>query len=85
MPGQHAPYYILINLDIEDQGDLVGDALLTEAGVSAFHLDDCRNEFRRWSDGTWLTTIFRREQPGVLPFHQRSMGAENGGGLKDDG
>ncbi len=41
MPGQDAPYYILINLDIEDQGDLVGDALVTEDGVSVFHFDDC--------------------------------------------
>ena len=39
--GQHAPHHILINLDIEDLGDLVGDAVVTEAGVSAFHFDDC--------------------------------------------
>jgi len=38
---QHSPYNILINLNIEDQGDLVGDALTTEVRISAFHLDDC--------------------------------------------
>jgi len=39
--GQHAPHHILIYLDIEDYGNLIGNALLTEARVSAFHLDDC--------------------------------------------
>ncbi len=41
IPGQHAPYHILINLDVEDQGDLIGYALVTEVRVSAFHLEDC--------------------------------------------
>jgi len=40
MPGQHATYYIFVNLHIEDQGNLIGDPLVTEARVSALHLDD---------------------------------------------
>jgi len=41
MSGQYVPYHILINLDIEDEGDLVGNALVAETRVSAFHLEDC--------------------------------------------
>ncbi len=41
--SQHAPHHILVNLDIEDEGDLVSDALVAEVRVSAFHLDDCQN------------------------------------------
>jgi len=41
MFGQYSPHHILINLDIEDQRDLIGDALVTEVGISSFHLDDC--------------------------------------------
>ncbi len=85
MPGEHAPHYILINLKFEDQGDLVGDALITEARISAFHLDDRRDQFRRRSDGTRLATISRREQQAVLMFHQCSMEAENCGGFQDNG
>jgi hypothetical protein len=38
--GEYAPYHILIDFDIENQRDLIGNALVTEAGVSAFHFDD---------------------------------------------
>ncbi len=41
MPGQHAPYNILINLDVEDQGNLVGNTLVTEVRVTTFHLEYC--------------------------------------------
>ena len=40
VPGQYASNHILINLDVENQGDLVGDALVPEFRVSAFHLED---------------------------------------------
>lgn len=36
MFGQHPPHQILINLDIENQRDLIGNALVTEAGISSF-------------------------------------------------
>ena len=85
MPGQHAPYNILINLDVEDQGDLVGYALVTEVRVSAFHLEDCRYQFRRRPAGARFATSFRCEQQAVLPFHQCSMEAENCGWLQDNG
>ena len=85
MPGQHASDHILISLDVEDQGDLVGYALVTEVRVSAFHLEDCRNQFRRRPTGARFVTSFRCEQQAVLPFHQCSMEAENCGGFQDNG
>ena len=36
MLGQHAPYDILINLDIEDQRNLIGNALVAKARVLRF-------------------------------------------------
>jgi hypothetical protein len=39
--GEYAPHQIFLNLNIEYQGDLVGDALVTEAGIPSFHLYDC--------------------------------------------
>ena len=71
MPGQHASDHILINLDVEDQRDLVGYALVTEVRVSAFHLEDCGNQFRRGPTGARFATSFRCEQQAVLTFHQR--------------
>ncbi len=84
VPGQHAPYQILINLDIEEQGNLLGDALATEFRVSTFHLDDRGDQFRRRSSGTRLATSFRREKQAVLTFHQCAMEAEYRGGLQDN-
>ncbi len=85
MLRQHAPHNILINLDVEDWGDLVGDALVTEVRISAFHLEDCRNQFWRRPSGARLAASFRRENQAVLAFHQSSMAAENRGGLQDNG
>ncbi len=38
--GQHTSYHILINLDAEDKGELIGDAPVFESRDSAFRLDD---------------------------------------------
>ncbi len=81
MPSQYAPYNILINLDVEDQGDLVGNALVAEARVSTFHFDDCGDQLRSRSPGIRLATIFRCKQQVVLTFHQYSMEDENRGRL----
>ncbi len=85
MSGQHASDHILINLDVEDQGDLVGYALVTEVRVSAFHLEDSRNQFRRRPSGAGFAASLRCEPQAVLSFHQCAMEAENCGGLQDNG
>lgn len=83
--GQHPPYQALINLEIEDQGNLIGDVPVTEIRVPAFHLDDHGDQFRRRSFGTRLATSFWCEEQAVLPFDQRAMEAEDRGGLQDNG
>jgi hypothetical protein len=36
--GEQVPHYILVDLTIENQGELVGNALITESWIPAFHL-----------------------------------------------
>ncbi len=85
MSGKHAPYYVLVNLEIEDQGNLIGDTLVTEVRVPAFHLDDHGDQFRRGSFGTLLAPGFRCEEKAVFPFDRCAMEAEHCGGLQDNG
>ena len=59
MLSQRASDHIPINLDVEDQGDLVGYVLVAEIRVSAFRLEDRRNQFRRRPFGARLGTRFR--------------------------
>lgn len=35
--GEHAPHHILVDLNIENQGNLIGNALITESWIPAFH------------------------------------------------
>jgi hypothetical protein len=41
----HAAHNVLVDVDAEEMGDLLGDAHTAELGIAALHLDDCHNEF----------------------------------------
>ena len=54
MPREHAAYDIFVDLDANGVRDLLGDAQAAESGVAAFHLHDCRDEFRGGPFGAGL-------------------------------
>lgn len=59
-----------VNLDPEDQGNLIGNTLIAEAGVPSLHLYDYRNQFSGRSLGPWLATRFGCEEQTIFPFDQ---------------
>ncbi len=58
---QNMSNHILINLDAEDKGELVGGAPASESRDSAFHPDDCGDQFLTRAFGNRLSTVFLGE------------------------
>ena len=83
--GQNAPYQVLVNLNVEDQGNLIGYTLVAKLWVPVFHFDDHGDQFCRGPFGTGLTTSLRCEEKAVLPFYQCAVEANYRGRLQDKG
>ena len=70
----HAAHDIFIDLDAEGVGDLLGNALIAESGVTKLHFDDRRDEFRRGTLRTGFGSSSRGgKQPAIFALDQRSM------------
>ena len=54
MLREDATYDIFVELDANGVRDLLGDAQAAESGKAAFHLQDCRDEFRGGPFGAGL-------------------------------
>jgi hypothetical protein len=54
--GENAPNNVLIDLDAERQGDLLGDSRTAPGWIAILHLDHGFNEFFAGSLGSGLTT-----------------------------
>ena len=78
--GEHAADDILVDLDAEGIGDLLGDADAAEPRITGLDLDDRRDEFRGRSFRTGLASFGRRRKEQViLAIDQRVMELEQGG------
>jgi hypothetical protein len=58
--------HVLVDLDVERQGDLLGDSRTAPAGITLLHFDDRADEFcaRKWLSG-W-NSIFSETGSGLL-------------------
>lgn len=50
--GEHSSNRILIDLQVESQGYLIGDPLVAEARIPAFRFHNSRYQCRRWCFGS---------------------------------
>jgi hypothetical protein len=60
--GQHAADDVLIDIETEYKGDLLGDAPATESGIPSFHLNDRGDQLRRRPFRAWFSTALGRGQ-----------------------
>src|ERR1019366_7351406 len=54
VPGEHAAHDIFVDLYAEGVRDLLSDFRTAEARIAPFDLNNCGDEFSRWSFGAWL-------------------------------
>jgi hypothetical protein len=65
--GENPANHVFVDLDVERQGDLLGDARTAPAGIPLLHFDDRMDEFcARTSRAGLPTTIWREQHPVVL-------------------
>lgn len=81
---KNTPHNILIDLNAESQGQLLGNSATAPARIELFDFNECLDEFRRRSLRPRLSASFRREQTLILSLHQRCMEGEDGGRLQCD-
>jgi len=68
--GEHAAHDVLVDVDAEDQGNLLGDPPAAEAWVSLFYLDNGAAQLRRGPLRAWLSPAVGRKQLAVLASYE---------------
>ena len=76
MPSADAAHDILVDLDAERMGYLLGNARTTEARIAVLHFEDRRDEILRGPFRPWSLTGSGREQQSIFPLDQRPMKAQ---------
>ena len=64
--GENPANHVFVDLDVERQGDLLGDSRTAPVGITLLHFDDCMNEMYARPFRTGLPTAIRGEQHAVL-------------------
>ena len=82
---QDAPDDILIDLDTEGVGDLLGNPRAAETRIAPFQLDNGVDQFLRRSFGTRFGPVAGREKPMILALEQCRVESEQGGRPQDEG
>src|SRR5450631_522701 len=85
MPSEDAAHDILVDLDAERMGYLLGNARTTEARIAVLHFEDRRDEILRGPFRPWSLTGSGREQQSIFPLDQRPMKAQQRRGLNSNG
>ena len=86
MFGKRPAYDVLVEVDTESIGDLLGDAYAAEFGIAPFQLNNCPDEFGRGPFRAGFAPTRRgREEQAVFVIDQGFMELEQCYGLDDCG
>jgi hypothetical protein len=84
MKAQDTANNVLIDLDAESQGDLLGDAGTAPVGITTFHCNDGVDQLSVRSLWARPTSALRRKQHAVLSFPQHSVEMQQSGRLQNN-
>ena len=85
MNAEDTANHILVDGNAESQGDLLGDAGTTPAGIPPFHCHDGLDEVLVGSLRAGPTAAPRRKQHAVLSLAQHTVEMQQSGRLQNDG
>jgi hypothetical protein len=57
--GENPSNHVFVDLDVERQGDLLGDSRTAAVGITLPHFDDRMKEFYAGSFRAWLPSAIR--------------------------
>jgi hypothetical protein len=83
--GKDPPDHVLIDVNPEGMGNLLGDPGAAEAGVPALHFNDDLDDILRWPLGARLPSVPGRVEQPALPLLECVVKAQERRGPEDDG
>ena len=83
--GENPSNRVIVDGDVESEGNLLSDARTAPRGIALLHLDDGVDEFFVGSPGSGLASAFRGENQAVLALGQDLVKAQKGRRLQHDG
>ena len=57
--GENPSHHVVVDLDVERQGDLLGDSRTVPVGIALLHFDERMKEFYAGSFRAWLRSAIR--------------------------
>ena len=82
--GENPSNHVFVNLDVERQGDVLGDSRTAPVGIALLHFDDRTDEFCARSFRAGLQSAIRAEQHAVLLLAQSFVKAKQCRRLQND-
>jgi len=82
--GENPSNHVLVEFDVERQGDLLGDSRTAPVGITLLHFDDRMNEFCARSFRAGLPSPIWGEPHAVLPLAQGFVKAKQCRRLQND-
>ena len=77
--------HVLVDLDSESQGDLLGDSGTTPSGIALLHLDHRFNQILARSFWAGCAVVFRGEQQTVFTIYYGLAEVQKSRGFQRDG
>jgi hypothetical protein len=75
--GEDAPDHVLVDLDLEREGDLLCDSRTAEAGIATLDLQHCGDQFLGRPLGARAIPPPRRKEKVILQLREGSMASEH--------
>ena len=85
MCGQHSADHIFVEVEAKGLGQVLGDLGAAKSGIAPLEFTDGSDQFRRGPFWTRLFLWTRGVEESIVAILERTMKAQQGGGLEDQG
>src|SRR5664279_1460656 len=83
--GQNSADHILVKFEAKGLGQVLGDLWAAKTGIALLEFTDGSDQFRSGPFWTGLFLWTRGIKESIFEILERTMKAQQGGGLEDDG
>src|SRR5664279_4005181 len=83
--GQHSAAHVFVEVEAKGLGQVLGDLWAAKAGIAPLEFTDGPDQFRSGPFWTGLLLWTRGVKESIFEILERTMKAQQGGGLEDDG
>jgi hypothetical protein len=83
--GQHSADHIFVEVEAKGLGQMLGDLWAAKSGIAPFEFTDGSDQFQSGPFWTGLRLWTRGVKESIFEILERTMKAQQGGGLEDYG